>query len=270
MSAAVALKEVPSMKAVVFCNFPERLAAQLRHHLEEWGIDILHFGALSAATEMRDPGTDMVIAFIEIMSHGQSNQAKALAARWGARFVPLSRKMSSWIRFLPNPLPRPVPPVMPAVVGEDTGITLEPVYEMPPAPASDEAPVSMRDPIALEQQWEEIRDLFADEVEALKKKVEGLEAENHNLKLQLSSSQMTEAEIYALATDEEKRLKSRISQLEGEVEKRDQELRQAAEKMKQSSLESLGGAIRTLVDAGILEEREAADRLLNLVLGQRR
>lgn len=257
------------MRAAVFCNFPENLSQRLREQLEEWGIEIRHFGSISSGTEMKDPEVELVVAFIELMSHGQSDQTKALAKRWNARWVPLSRKVASWVKHLPPPkkpvlvasqAALPLTADVNAFAGEpgivDWGANGVPSDFKPAVEVPESAPASLSTP---DQQWEEIRELFAGEVEELKAKIETLSKENHDLKLKVERSQLTETELYDLASDEEKRLKARISQIEGELEK-----------LRSTSLEALGHAIRTLVSAGLLEEREAADRLLNLVLGRKR
>lgn len=255
------------MKAAVFCNFPDEYSERLRTQLNNWGIEIRHWSNISQSTEMKDPEVDLVIGFIELMSHGQSGQAKALAQRWGARWVPLTRKVASWARFLPPPQERSPHVGAPLLVDMANGPAAEPgMLEWgqdgpPPQPAFEvpKPPESSPSPVSMDQQWDEIRELFAGEVEELKAKNTALAKENHDLKMKVERSELTESQLYELASDEEKRLKARISQLEGEIEK-----------LRTGSLESLGGAIRTLVSSGFLEEREAADRLLNMVLGRRR
>lgn len=253
-------------RAVVFCNFPENLGGQLREHLEEWGIDVLHWGPISMSTEMKNPGAEMVIVFYELMSHGQSDKTKDLAKRWGARWVALSRKYASWGKNLPVPRPRP----QLVAVGQSHAMPVAPADNdasgFLPEPPSEPSPESLQDPDLVEKQWEEIRDMFAGEVEDLKAKITELEAKNHVLTLQAGAAGRTEAELYELASTEEKRLKGVVAQLEGEVEKRDREIAQ----LKAGGLEALGNAIRSAVAVGLMEEREAADRLLNLVLGRRR
>lgn len=238
------------MNAVVFSNFPENLNVKLRKNLEDRDVEIVHFDELTSSTEMRQPDrVDCVICFFEMLSHNQTAVAKQLAHRWGVPFYGLSRKSAHWAKVLPAPLHKP------EIDGEEDHVE-EPA---PPTESPSSLPSVAPSSASLEKQWDEIRDLFSDEVEDLKAKIGALTEENTSLKRQVEGSKLSEEELYKLASSEEKRLHARISQLEGELEKQ-----------KGASLEVLGASLRAVVSAGLMTEREAADRLLGLVLGKKK
>lgn len=198
------------MKAIVFCNFPVGLSEKLKAELVERGVTIIHFGGIEEKTKVSNPGCEGIIAFYEIMSHNQTDKAKAWAREWGVPFFLLSRKSSTWGKQLPDlkssktPAPEPAKPS-----GKPKSLTYtETILHSPEV--IEEAPPSIRPPVVdevLDRQWDEIKELFIEEVEDLK-------TENADLNTKLAEANRQRTHLISQVEDFKKRVESKDHQIQ--------------------------------------------------------